>query len=71
MGGRLVNTPTTAITSGQVFDKNTKYKAIHPAYEITTGVVTITITAAAGNFTAGVVRAIVYYEAIDAMIDAL
>lgn len=62
-----VNTPTTAITTGQVFDANTKFNAIHPAYEITTDTVTITITAAAGLFTAGVVRAIVYYEAIDAM----
>jgi hypothetical protein len=62
-----VNTPTTAITSGQVFDANTKFNAIHPAYEITTGTVTITITAAAGLFTGGVVRAICYYEAIDTM----
>jgi hypothetical protein len=62
-----VNTPTTAITSGQVFDANTKFNAIHPAYEITTGTVTITITAAAGSFTGGVVRAIVYYESLDNM----
>ena len=62
-----VNTPTTAITSGQIFDANTKFNAIHPAYEITTGTVTITITAAAGLFTGGVVRGIVYYEALDAM----
>ena len=62
-----VNTPTTAITSGQIFDINTKFDAIHPAYEITTGVVTITITPAAGNFTGGIVRGIVYYEQIDAM----
>jgi hypothetical protein len=62
-----VNTPTTAITSGRAFGANTKFDAVHPAYEITTGTVTITITAAAGLFTAGVVRAIVYYEAIDAM----
>jgi hypothetical protein len=65
-----VNTPTTAITSGQIFDANTKFNAIHPAYEITTGTVTVTITAAAGLFTGGVVRGIVYYEAIDNMQDA-
>ena len=59
-----VNTPTVAITSGQAFAKNTKFKAVHPAYEITTGTVAITITAAAGLFTGGVVRAVVFYEAL-------
>ena len=63
------NTPTTAITSGQAFAKNTKFKAVHPAYEITTNTVTIAITPAAGSFTAGVVRAIVYYATITAMGD--
>ena len=57
-----VNTPTTAICSGQAFTKNTKFNAIHPAYEITTGTVTITVAPNAGNFTAGVIRAVVYYE---------
>uniref|UniRef100_A0A6M3IKV7 Uncharacterized protein n=1 Tax=viral metagenome TaxID=1070528 RepID=A0A6M3IKV7_9ZZZZ len=65
-----VNTPTTAICAAQAFTKNTKFNAVHPAYEITTGTVTITITPDAGTFTAGVIRAIVYYEAIDAMSDA-
>ena len=65
-----VNTPTTAICAAQAFDKNTKFNAVHPAHEITTGTVTITITPNAGTFTAGVIRAIVYYEAIDAMSDA-
>ena len=62
-----VNTPTTAIASGLAFAQNTKVTAINPAYEITTGTVTITITPAAGLFTGGVVRAIVYYEALAAM----
>jgi hypothetical protein len=65
-----VNTPTTAICSGQAFAKNTKFNAIHPAYEITTDVVTITITPNADTFTGGVVRAIVYYETFDAMANA-
>jgi hypothetical protein len=65
-----VNTPTTAITSGQAFTKNTKFNAIHPAYEITTDTVTITITPNSGTFSGGVVRAIVYYEVIAAMGDA-
>jgi hypothetical protein len=62
-----VNTPTTAICSGQAFAKNTKYNAIHSAYEVTTGVVTITITPNTGTFTAGVVRAVVYYNDFDSM----
>jgi len=66
-----VNTPTTAICSGQAFTKNTKFNAIHPAYEITTGTVTITLAPNTGTFSAGVVRAIVYYEAINAMINAV
>jgi len=65
-----VNTPTTAITSGQAFTKNTKFNAVHPAYEITTGTVTITITPNSNTFSAGVIRAIVYYEAIDNLSDA-
>jgi hypothetical protein len=56
------NTPTTAITSGQAFTKNTKANFIHPAYELTTGTVTITITPNANTFSGGVVRAVVYYE---------
>jgi hypothetical protein len=62
-----VNTPTTAICSGQAFAKNTKYGALHSAYEVTTGIVTITITPNTGTFTAGVIRAIVYYNDLDAM----
>jgi hypothetical protein len=62
-----VNTPTTAICSGQAFSKNTKFNAIHPAYEITTGTVTITVTPNTGTFTAGVVRAVVYYESISTL----
>lgn len=66
----FVNTPTTAICTAQAFAKNTKFNAIHPAYEVTTGVVTITITPDAGTFSAGVIRAIVYYEDITAMANA-
>jgi hypothetical protein len=65
-----VNTPTTAICTAQAFAKNTKVDAIHPAYEITTDVVSITITPDAGTFSAGIVRAIVYYENITAMANA-
>lgn len=63
------NTPTTAICSGKAFTKNTKFNTIHPAYEIATGTVAITITPNAGTFTAGVIRAIVYYENLDSMSD--
>ncbi len=66
-----VNTPTTAITSGELLTKSVVFKAVHPVYEITTGTVTITVSMNAGKlFSAGVIRAIVYYEAIDAMIAA-
>ena len=57
-----VNTPTTAICSGKAFTKSTKYNAVHPAYELTTDVVTITITPNSGTFSAGVVRGVVFYE---------
>ena len=66
-----VNTPTTAICATQALAKSTRFNAVHPAYEITTGTVTITLSMNAGKlFAAGVVRAIVYYDAIDAMIAA-
>jgi len=64
-----VNTPTTAICSGQAFAKNTKFDAVHPAYEVATGTVTITVAPNAGNFTAGVIRAVVYYEDLVALSD--
>ena len=64
------NTPTTEICSGQAFTRQTKFGALHPAYEIATGTVAITITPNTGTFTAGVVRAIVYYEALAAMANA-
>jgi len=60
-----VNTPTTAICSGQLFAKNTVYSAIHAAYEKATGTVSITLTPNAGAFTAGVIRAVVLYEAME------
>jgi hypothetical protein len=65
-----VNTPTTAICSGQAFATSTKFNAIHPAYELTTGVVTIRITPNANTFSGGVVRAVVYYEDFVALSDA-
>ena len=68
--GDYLNTPTTAICSGKSFAKNTKYNALHAAYEITTGTVTIVITPNSGTFSAGVVRAIVYYETLVAMENA-
>jgi len=64
------NTPTTAITSGQAFTKNTKFNALHPAYEVTTDIVTITITPNSGTFSAGVIEAFVYYEDTVALADA-
>lgn len=64
-----VNTPTTAICSSQAFTKNTKYNALHAAYEITTDVVTITITPNSGTFSGGVIRAVVYYESLTALSD--
>jgi hypothetical protein len=57
-----VNTPTAAICTGQAFTKDTKFNAVHPTYEITTGTVTITVAPNAGTFTGGVIRAVVYYE---------
>jgi hypothetical protein len=66
-----VNTPTTTICSGQALAKSTKYVAIHPAYEITTGTVTITLASdGSDTFTGGVIRGIVYYEDMIAMGDA-
>jgi hypothetical protein len=66
-----VNTPTTAITTGQAIAKSTKFSAVHPAYEITTGTVTITVQSdGSDTFTAGVIRAIVYYEDTITMADA-
>ena len=62
-----VNTPTTAICSGQAFTKDTKFNTIHPAYELTTGTVTIAITPNSGTFSAGVIRAVVYYEDLVAL----
>ena len=62
-----VNTPTVAIAAAQAFAANTKFNALHPVYEITTGTVTITITPNLGTFTGGVIRAICYYESLDAM----
>jgi len=57
-----VNTPTTAIGSGYAFTVNTKVNIIHPAYELTTDTVTITVTPNSGTFSGGVVEAFVYYE---------
>jgi hypothetical protein len=57
-----VNTPTTAIGSGYAFTKSTKVNAIHPAYELTTDTVTITVTPNTGTFSGGVIEAFVYYE---------
>jgi hypothetical protein len=66
-----VNTPTTAICSTQAAAKSTKYSALHAAYEITTGTVTITVSSdGSDTFTGGVIRGIVYYEDTIAMSDA-
>lgn len=66
-----VNVPTTAICATQALDKSTRFNAVHPAYELSTGTVTIALTMNAGKlFSAGVVRGIVYFEAIDQMIAA-
>jgi hypothetical protein len=63
-----VNTPTTAICSGQNPASGTKFNAIHPAYEITTDTVTITLTPDTGTFSGGVIRAVVYYEMEDPLV---
>jgi hypothetical protein len=66
-----VNTPTTAICSTQAATKSTKYSALHAAYELTTDVVTITVSSdGTDTFTGGVIRGIVYYEDTIAMSDA-
>lgn len=56
-----VNTPTTAIGSGYAFTVNTKVNVIHPAYELTTDTVTITVTPNSGTFSGGVIEGFVYY----------
>lgn len=61
------NTPTTAICSGKAKAKDTVYNALHAAYEITTGTVAISITPSTSTFTAGVIRAVVYYETLNAL----
>lgn len=65
--------PTQAICTGQAFTKNTKVSTMYDIKTTTnivsSGVNTITITAAAGSFTGGVVRAIVYYLDFETMID--
>lgn len=53
---------TTAITTGQVFTKNTKVNYMQATYELATNTTNITITPNAGTFTGGVVRAVAYYE---------
>ena len=57
---------TQAITSGQVYTKNTKVNVMFDPYSATPNVVgspaTITVTCTNGNFSAGVVRAVVYYD---------
>lgn len=64
---------TQAIATGQAFAKNTKVNKnfdTNADTDITTDVTKITITPNAGTFSAGVVRAIVYYEAFIALPDA-
>ena len=60
-----------AIASGQAFTKNTKVNTMFDSFAATPLVVgsvaTITISATAGTFSAGVVRAICYYEDFTAM----
>ena len=62
---------TQAIASGQAFTKNTKVNTMFDPFTATplvvSSVATITISATAGTFSAGVVRAICYYEDFTAM----
>lgn len=60
---------TTALVSGQAFTKNTKASALI-VDEITTNTTNIAITPNAGTFSAGVIRAVAYYEKIIPMYDA-
>lgn len=61
---------TAAICSGQAVAKNTKVNSL--TTDVTTATTNIAVTRnGGGNFTAqGTIRAIVYYEAFDAMADA-
>jgi len=65
-----VNTPTTAIGSGYAFALNTKINVVHPAYELTTNTVTITVTPNSGTFSGGIIEAFVYYEDFVALSNA-
>ncbi len=61
---------TQSITTGQVFTKNTQVNTMfntNAATDITTGTTTITITPNTGTFTAGVIRAVCYWEQFVAM----
>ena len=65
---------TTQIATAQAFTKNTKINVLMDenaaATIVTSSVANIAITPDAGTFTAGVVRAIVYYQELTAMADA-
>lgn len=52
---------TTSLCTGQAFTKNTKVNSMH-VDEITSNTTNVTITPNSGTFSAGVIRAIVYYD---------
>ena len=60
---------TTALVTGQAFAKQTKANKLH-VDEVPTSEVDVTITPNAGTFSAGVIRAICYYNSFSAMADA-
>jgi hypothetical protein len=56
---------TTSLTSAQAFTKDTKANAMLAGTEITSGTTNIAITPNTGTFTAGVIRASVYYYTLE------
>jgi len=57
----------TSLATGQAFTKNTKIDVMLAGTEITSGLTDITITPNSGTFSAGAVRAIVYYDDLVAL----
>lgn len=64
---------TQSICTGQALTKNTKVSTIYnpqAATPVTSGALNITFTPNAGTFSAGVIRAIIYYYYVVTMADA-
>ena len=61
---------TDAICTGTAVAKNTKVYKMFGTLPVTTDITNITLTAAGGNFTAGVVSAVVRYRFVNVIADA-